>query len=336
MLDRVDIAESQTSTPAQTLLEGIADADLTLAGTRALERVRRFAGFSSNIVMEGEPGVGKRFHALMLHRQRTYGREAAFVEVTSETSQEVLRAVLFDEDRKLLEGKMGKPLPSLQGPSMLYLHGLGEFSIMHQTMLSRFLIGQQGSQRSPYINTCVVVATTTPWSDLLRGKVLIESFVRSTQHFDMCQIPPLRTRLDELPSLVKVFLDNIPLREGVHSWRVAQETFDQLKTRPWRANVCELKYIIEDAAVNSPDGTLRLPSPFADEVDLAWGMFRTIEAGKRLAIEESLVSLEKSVIERALNRYNFDLRKTARMLSMTEPNLSYRIKKFNIYIPPQK
>lgn len=327
--------ESQSSS-TPVLFEGVGDADMTLAGTRALERIKRFVGFPVHIVMEGEPGAGKRFHAMLLHEQRTHGTGAEFVEVTSETSQEMLRAVLFNEERRLLEGKIGRPLQSLEGHSMLYLHGVGEFSIMHQTMLSRFLIEQQSSQRSPYVHTCVVVSTTTPWCELLQNKVLIESFARSMQHFEICQIPPLRQRREEFPSLIRGFLSNVCPKEGVESWRVTKETFDQLNARQWRANVSELKYVIEQAAVNSPEATVELPSPFSDEIDMAWEMFRTIQAGKRLAIEESLASLEKSVIERALNRYNFDQRKTARMLSMTEPNLMYRIKKFNIYIPPQK
>lgn len=336
MLDTSDSSKTDDSSSVRTLFDGVGDVDLTLATSRAMERIKPFVGAPAHIVMEGEPGVGKRFHAILLHGRNVAGADAEFVEVTPETSQEMLRAVLFDEDRKLLEGKIGKAAPSLQGSSTLFLHGVGEFSIMHQTMLSRFLIEQQSGQRSPYVNTCVVVSTTTPWSELLQGKVLIESFARSMQHFEVFRIPPLRERLDELPSLVKIILSNVCLKEGAGAWKVTKQVFDQLEARQWRGNVCEFKYLIEDAAVKSPDGTIMFSMPFSDEIDLAWEMFRTIEAGKRLAIEEALASLEKSVIERALNRYDFDLRKTARMLSMTEPNLTYRIKKFNIYIPLQK
>jgi DNA-binding NtrC family response regulator len=336
MLDTSDSSTAHEHSPVLTVFEGLDDVDLKLATSRAMERIKTFAGQPAHIVMEGEPGAGKRFHAMLLHEQRTGGTVAGFVEVTQETSQEMLRAVLFDEDRRLLEGKIGKAAPSLEGYSMLFLHGVGEFSIMHQTMLSRFLIEQQSRQRSPYVNTSVIVSTTTPWKELLQGKVLIESFARSVEHFEVCRIPPLRDRLDELPSLVHIFLGNACLEEGAVAWRITREVFDQLASREWRGNLAELKYIIEDAAVKSPGSSIVLPVPFVDEIDLALEMFRTIEAGKRLAIEESLASFEKAVIERALNRYNFDLRRTARMLSMTEPNLTYRIKKFNIYIPQQK
>ena len=109
-----------------------------------------------------------------------------------------------------------------------------------------------------------------------------------------------------------------------------------MKARPWRDNVRELKYRIEEAAVNTSGDTFTLAAEIADEIDLVWGMVSTIQAGKRLKMDQSLSALEKAVIVRALMECNFDLRKTARLLEMTEPNLSYRIRKFNIYTPSSR
>ena len=128
-------------------------------------------------------------------------------------------------------------------------------------------------------------------------------------------------------------LTDLSRREKVGCWRTNDETLSRLKSRQWRDNIRELKYIIEVAAIHSSGEVLTLPDRFLDEIDLMWEMFRTIQDGKRLAIEQSLATLEKLIIERALVKYGFDMRKTARMLAMTEPNLSYRIKKFNIHIP---
>lgn len=318
------------------LHERLDDHATNLGYTRALDRVRPFLCPGMNVVMEGEPGTGKKFHAEVLHAQTGIRDQSEFAEVTSETPEDELRAILFDEERKLLEGKLGKRLPSLRGRATLYLHEIGEFNILHQTMLSRLLIQQQGGQQSPYLQTCVVASTTIPWSGLLERKVLINSLTKSMQGFAVCRIPPLSERLDEIPSLVHSILAGLREREKVDCWRVNEETLGQLMARQWRDNVRELKYVVEDAAINSTDGTLKLPNSLSDEIELVWEMFRTIQSGKRLAIEQSLAALEKSIVQRALVKYNFDQRKTARMLAMTEPNLAYRIKKFNIYIPVPK
>ncbi len=318
------------------LVENLDDKQPSLAYNRALDRVNPFLAPGMHVVMEGEPGVGKKFHAEVLHAKTATRAEDEFVVVTSETSEDVLRVILFDEDRRLLEGMVGKRLPSLRGRATLYLHEIGEFNILHQTMLSRFLIQQQSGQQSPYLQTRLIASTTLPWPDLLQKKVLINSLTKSMYEFALCGIPPLRERLDELPSLVHTILVELRQREKVDCWRVEEETLEQLRTRQWRDNIKELKYLIEDAATNSADGTLKLPNRIPDEIELMWEMFRTIQAGKRLTIEHSLTALEKSIVERALIKYNFDQRKTARMLAMTEPNLIYRIRKFNIYIPVPK
>lgn len=324
---------NQVQPPAISLLRENPDDQFThLAYTRALDRVAPFLQPEVHVVMEGEPGAGKRFHAEVLHERTRAEADGEFIEVTSETPEDVLRTILFDEERKLLEGKMGRRLPSLHGQSTLYLRNIGEFSVLHQTMLSRFLI-QQDALHSPNRQIQLVASTVLPWHDLLQGKVLTNSLTKSMQEFAVCRIAPLRERLDEIPSLVHMFLLEVSRQKNNDAWRVQEETLDQLKTRQWRDNVRELRHVIEDAAANCPDGTLKLPDPFLDEFELLWEMFRTIQSGKRLHIEPLLASLEKAIVERALIKYDFDQRKTARMLSMTEPNLTYRIRKFNIYIP---
>jgi Nif-specific regulatory protein len=319
-----------------TILEIPGNGEATMACTRALERIKPFLRPGTHVIMEGEPGVGKKFHAALLHADTAGSAESAFVEITAQTSEEALRAILFDDDRRMVEQKMGNPLPSLQGRSTLFLRSIGEFGIIHQRVLSRFLIQQKSEQQSPYQQTRLVASTTIPWPDLIQKRMLVDSLAQNLQQFEVCRIPPLRERFDELPSLVQTILAELRRREKVDCTRVKGETLEQLKTRQWRDNVRELKYVIEDAAINSSDGTLKLPARLSDEIDLVWEMFRTIQAGKQLAIEQSLATLEKAIIERALIKYNFDQRKTARMLAMTEPNLTYRIKKFNIYIPASK
>jgi DNA-binding NtrC family response regulator len=304
----------------------------SLTRTWALDRISPLAATRHSVLFEGEPGVGKRYHARLLHVRTHAEHEGAFVELVPETPEDILRAILFDEDRKRLEGKNGKRLPTLGVRSTLYLHDIGELPYMNQVLISRFLIEQE--KQLPRTSTRLMASSTVPRSDLLQK--LSASFSRHVGEFELCRIPPLRERFDELPSMVEAILVEIRRRENADCWRVTEEALRQLETRHWRDNVRELEYVIGEAALNSSDGTLKLHARPYDEIEIVWEMFRTIQAGKRLPIDESLASLEKAILERVLVKCSFDQRKTARMLAMTEPNLSYRIKKFNIYIPSSK
>jgi DNA-binding NtrC family response regulator len=301
----------------------------SLTRTHALERIGPFVTARHSVLFEGEPGVGKRYHARLLHARTHAKNEGAFIELVPETPEDVLRAILFDEDRRLLEGKSGKRLPTLGLRSTLYLHDIAELSYMNQVLISRFLIEQE--KQSPRTSTRLMASSTVPRSDLLQK--LSASLSRHVEQLELCRIPPLRERLDELPSMVEAILVEVRRRENADCWRVTKEVLHQLEARQWRDNVRELEYVIGKAAVNPSDGTLKLHAQPSDEIEIVWEMFRTIQAGKRLAIDESLAFLEKAILERVLVKCGFDQRKTARMLAMTEPNLSYRIKKFNIYIP---
>jgi DNA-binding NtrC family response regulator len=329
-LDTQTIIEQQSSGYSLPSTDGRDEG--SLARTRALERISPFVKTRHSVIFEGEPGVGKRYHAFLLHVQAHGKNGEALVELMPETSEDILRAILFGEDRKMLEGKNGKRLPILGGRSTLYLHDIGEFSYMNQVLISRFLIEQE--KQSPLTSTRLMASTTIPWSELLQK--LTNSFSRYVEQFELCRIPPLRERFDELPSMVEAILVEVRQKEHADCWRVKEETLRQLETRHWRDNVRELEYVIGEAALNSSDGTLKLRAQSSDEIETVWEMFRTIQAGKRLAIDESLAVLEKGILERALVKCGFDQRKTARMLVMTEPNLSYRIKKFNTYIPSLK
>ena len=323
--------ETLQSDTHPVVVEGPDSGKDALSGKRALERIHHLIPTRMNIVFEGERGVGKRHHGLLLHNATLNGAGGTFVEIMPDTSNEVLRAILFDEDRKLLEGISGKPLPSLEGRSTLFLHDVDEFAFMDQILMSRFLIEQH---QQPPPSTRVVISTTVPWSELLRK--LADSFSRSVETFEMCRVPPLRERLDEIPSLVREILCDFRRQQGIAGWKVPEGLIRQLEGRSWRDNVRELKYVIQTLAAHSSGDTLPVLDNPADEIDLVWGMFRTVQAGKRLMMDQSLSAIEKAIIVRALMESGFDTRRTARRLEMTEPNLAYRIKKYNIYIPSTK
>jgi DNA-binding NtrC family response regulator len=275
--------------------------------------------------------VGKKYHALLLHSETVDGVGGTFVELSPDTPHEILRAILFGEDRRLLEGRGGKPLPRLEGRATLYLRDVHAFGRMDQNLLSRFLIEQEQRVAHP---VRLIASTTVPWSEL--SVKLQDSFAQGIRRFGLCRVPPLRERWDELPSLVQEILAEQEPEQSVTCWRVTKESVERLTTRAWRDNIRELKYVIEEAAASSPDGVLKLPRNLADEIELVSEVSRSIQSGRRVAMDRVSSALEKALVERALLRCNFDQRKTARLLEMTEPNLSYRVKKFSIYIPSTK
>ena len=75
-------------------------------------------------------------------------------------------------------------------------------------------------------------------------------------------LPPLRDRKEDIPKLVRFFLDKYGKREGLHDVRITQEALQKLMRYPFPGNVRELENLIEGALALTTD-------PVIDPGDLA-------------------------------------------------------------------
>ena len=81
-------------------------------------------------------------------------------------------------------------------------------------------------------------------------------------------LPPLRERKDDIPKLVRFFLDKYGKREGLHDVRITQEALQKIMRYPFPGNVRELENLIEGALALTTDpvidpGDLLLPDEAA-------------------------------------------------------------------------
>jgi len=295
--------------------------------------IDRLAQLGSNLIMEGEPGVGKRFCAYLIHMKRQRGRAASFVEITPEMSEEEMKAILFDEDRRRQEGVLGRPIPRLDLHSTLFIRRVNQFSLLEQTRLARFLTQNESNtvQGKPAIR--VITSTPIPWPEVIRGKNLVDSLTQHMAAFERFMIPPLRERKQDIPGIVLTILRELSKKLGVRELRVGAGTLVILAQHQWWDNVRELRLVIEESAVTSADDALLLPARFFDESEMVFDLMRSLQSGKRSSIEDALGFLEKSIVQRALMHCGFDYGKACRLLNLTEQNLRYRIKKHSIYVP---
>jgi len=305
-----------------------------LVGTgKAAEALRSAAGAlvsrDADIILTGEPGCGKGHFALYLHQRSTPGEGGTLVELTPSTGEDEIKAVLFGEDRKRLEGILGRSLPRLQERSTLLVRALQEFSFLGQSRIARFLIQNDAARRRGEAGVRVVVAGYDEPDEPATGRRVNESLVAYLRKFERLRIPPLRERTEDIPALVEHFLSGLTVGEAGPP--VAGEDFlRQLAILPYPDNIRELRFLVEEAVRCSPGQNLRLPSMVFDETRLVRDLLEGLTRGKRVTFEESLGGLEKSLVRRALIRAGGDRTKAAALLGLSELNFRYRIKKFGI------
>lgn len=298
------------------------------------ESVRRIAASESNVLLIGEPGTGKRFVAEQIHFASSK-KPGTFAEINPASTEEEVKAVLFEENRKRSEGILGRSLPNVGKNATVFVRNIHEFSIMEQTRIARFLIQNEPGSAQKRTNARVIFAVPAPWLTLRKERVIIDSVDMYVRKFDHVLLPPLREHPDDLPDLVHLFIE-VGGHKNNPAPALSDSSLQRLVDHSWHENIRELRYLIEDALRISPGEELILPMGFIDEVKAVREMLGKIMLGKKIDMETTLDALEKSLIRRALVRANFDKSRTAGILGLSDVGIRYRLQKHDIHLPPAR
>jgi DNA-binding NtrC family response regulator len=290
------------------------------------EAADRLAVTSENVVLSGEPGTGKRFFAGLVHARR--GSAGRVVVVEPSTPEEELRVILFDEERRKIEGMLGRAIGRLNEGDTLYVRNPSDFSILGQTRLARFLIQTDPSARRHAAAVHVVFALPAGGEVPSGSRRGVESLAAYLRTYRRITIPPLRERCEDIPYFILYFLGTDHAARG--PLRVDDRTMARLLELPYYDNVRELRHLVRDAVAASKGEHLQLPSLVMDEVEVMRGLLAGILRGRAIPLESTLEAVERALIRRALIRSGFDRTRAAALIGLTELHIRYRIKKYGL------
>jgi diguanylate cyclase (GGDEF)-like protein len=226
----------------------------TESTVRVLETARRAARTDSTVLLTGETGVGKEVVADLVHR-RSLRAGGPFVKVnTAAFPETLLESELFGHEKGAFTGadRRREGRFELADRGTLFLDEVGDMSLPAQVRLLRVLAEGQftrlGGTKPVDVDVRLVAATNR---DL--EKAVAEGRFREDLYYRLnvlrIEIPPLRERREEIPSLVEHFLAEMRRRIGRGPTRLTSEAMDALYRHPWPGNVRELRNVLERAAV---------------------------------------------------------------------------------------
>jgi transcriptional regulator with PAS, ATPase and Fis domain len=219
------------------------------------KEIERVARSEAKVLITGESGVGKEVVAREIHA-RSNRASRPFVPVNCAGLPEtLLESELFGHVKGSFTGayrdKPGK-LEAANGGTVL-LDEVGEMTLRMQGLLLRFLetgeLQKVGSERAVgTVNVRILAATNRSLTEMIRqGQFREDLFYRlNVIHLIL---PPLRDRRDDIPAMVRQFVNHYSQTNGHRVRGITPEAVAVMARYSWPGNVRELQNVIERLVV---------------------------------------------------------------------------------------
>jgi formate hydrogenlyase transcriptional activator len=260
---------------------------------QALHQVQTVAPTDSTVLICGETGTGKELIARAIHQSSTR-RERTLVKMNcAAIPTGLLESELFGHERGAFTGAIAQKIGrfELADHGTLFLDEVGDIPPELQPKLLRVLQEQEferlGATRTTRVDVRVVAATNRNLEDMVAAGTFRNDLYYRLNVFPIT-LPPLRERRDDIPRLVRYFVQKLARSMKKKIETVSAEAMEALCAYGWPGNVRELANAIERAAILTNGPVLEVPiAEFQNRVPLA-PPGGTLEATEREAILRAL------------------------------------------------
>ena len=302
--------------------------------SRAMEEVIRraelVADTKSTVLITGETGTGKELVARAIH-DRSAQRDMPLIKVNCAAIPEtLLESELFGHTRGAFTGaatnKKGKF--ALADGGTIFLDEIGTMSPALQSKLLRVLQEREfeplGSERTEKVDLRVIAATNRDLRQMVADAKFQEDLFYRLNVIPI-EIPPLRERRDDIPSLVEHFIQKHAQRVGRRIERLDESVMSGLQQYDWPGNVRELENTIERAVVLSTG-----PVIGARAVSVLGAAVPQTNNLPSLKLRQNIEWVERETIRRALESSAGVKKDAAELMGISQRALSYYLAKYRL------
>lgn len=299
------------------------------------------------VLIEGETGTGKELVARALHFDGPRG-EAPFIEFNcASIPMHLLEAELFGHEKGAFTDAKERRIGLVEAADggTLFLDEIGEMDLGLQAKLLKLLedrtIRRVGSVKERKVNLRIISATNCNLEQMVQqGKFRRDLFFRL--RIILIKVPRLYARGNDILLLARHFLAQHGKRYGKPGLRFSPEAETLLMSYSWPGNVRELRNMLEQTVLLTPGNTIG-PNQLTlclSLIDEAPGMpptpATTVDPQDTLGDNLSLPEMERDMVIRTLDRTDWNVTKSARLLGLSRDMLRYRIEKLGLVRPERQ
>ena len=214
-----------------------------------LALAKKVADKDINVIIQGETGVGKELIARYIHSQSCRAAQPFIAINCGAFTESLLESELFGHEKGAFTGANGarKGIFQIADGGTLFLDEIGEASMSVQVKLLRVLEAGEfmrvGGEYLLSTDVRIIAATNVNLKRLITAeKFRKDLFYRL--NVVMLEIPPLLQRSNDIPYLVRHFINNCKFNKDNNVVSIKPEVMKMLKKYPWPGNVRELGNVI--------------------------------------------------------------------------------------------
>lgn len=280
--------------------------------------IGRLAQSHATVLITGETGTGKELVAHALHRHSPRQDKPFIALNTAAIPKDLLESELFGHERGAFTGATASRRGRFEQADggTLFLDEIGDMPADLQTRLLRVLADGEfyrvGGVSPVRVNVRVIAATHQDLEDRVRQGQFREDLFHRLNVIRI-RLPPLRERHEDIPLLVRHFLQKSARELGVEVKQVSDEALRMLAALPYPGNVRQLENLCHWLTVMAPGQVIEakdlppdaLQAPIADALDWAEALARTAQArlakGETGILHDLTAEFERTLIRVALD-----------------------------------
>jgi PAS domain S-box-containing protein len=233
-----------------------------------LFRVEQVAPSDATVLILGETGVGKELIARAIHQLSPLNIRPLVKVNCAALPVNLIESELFGHEKGAFTGAEAKRVGrfELAHGGTLFLDEIGMLPLELQTKLLQVLqdgeFERLGSSQTIRVDVRVIAATNQDLEEDVRSGRFRKDLYYRLQVFPIT-VPPLRDRQEDIPLLVRSFVEKFARKSGKAIDTVPAEALEALQRYPWPGNVRELQNVIERAVINTRGPSLHLMDTLA-------------------------------------------------------------------------
>jgi two-component system response regulator PilR (NtrC family) len=298
--------------------------------------VKAAAPTRSTILLQGESGTGKELVARAIHLNSNRA-EAPFITVNSGSlPPDLLESHLFGHVKGAFTGAVALKKGLFEAADMgtIFFDEVSSISLETQAKLLRVIQEREfmrlGGTQTIKVDVRILAATNADIEELIAQKLFRKDLFYRLNVIKI-EIPPLRQRKEDIPQLVKHFVEIYARENRKEVEGVSEDVFEILDAHDWPGNVRELENLVERAIVLSRSKVITRASlpPFLlreGEVDDE----ALIASEESLDLRDRTQAFQKKIILAALKKTKGVQNKAAKLLGVKPTTLNEMIKRLHI------